>query len=148
MNSVKAIRGVLNNFLATYTSRNSDYDGYWLFGLLIKDLVNLNFDLLKDVKETSRPTPLQFAEISAARKFRHQLQKAGVSAARITEARLEITKTSDTICSFHGHWGRTAHVVRVYAHVKSNHSRLFTAETSLFVAPHSFFFERRSTRRL
>ena len=83
MNGVKPIKGALNNFLATYTSRNSDYDGYWLFGLLIKDLTNLNFDLLKEFKEPSRPTPLQFAEISATKKFRYQIQKAGVSIARI-----------------------------------------------------------------
>lgn len=148
MSSVKAIKGALNNFLATYTSRNSDYDGYWLFGLLVKDLTNLNFDLLKEFKEPSRPTSLQFAEISAAKKFRCQMQKTGVSVARIAEARLEITKTSDTISGFYGKWGRTAHVIRVYAHVKTNHGRLFTAETSLFAAPHSFFFESRSTRRL
>ena len=148
MNSVKAIRGALNNFLATYTSRNSDYDGYWLFGLLVKDLVHLDFDLLKEFKEPSRPTPLQFAEISAARIFRYQMQKAGVSAPRIAEARLKITKTPDTISNFQGHRAWTAHVLRVHAHVKSNHGRLFTAETTVLAAPHSFLFESRSTLRL
>jgi hypothetical protein len=108
MNSVKAIRGALNNFLATYTSRNSDYDGYWLFGLLVKDLVALDFDLLKEISHPSRPTPLQFAEISAAKKFRFQMQKAGVNSARVAEARLKITKTSDTLSGFQGHWACTA----------------------------------------
>jgi hypothetical protein len=28
----RAIRGMLRNFLGTYTSQYSDYKGYWLFG--------------------------------------------------------------------------------------------------------------------
>ena len=42
----RAIRGVLGNFLGTFTSRYSDYDGYWLFGFLVADLKDLRIDLL------------------------------------------------------------------------------------------------------
>ena len=30
-----ALKGVLAGFLGTYTSRNSDYRGYWLLGFLV-----------------------------------------------------------------------------------------------------------------
>jgi hypothetical protein len=38
--------GALHNFLATFTSGYSDYDGYWLFGFLLKDADELRIDLL------------------------------------------------------------------------------------------------------
>ncbi len=34
----RIIKAVLDNFLGTYTSRYSDFHGYWLFGFLVKDL--------------------------------------------------------------------------------------------------------------
>ncbi|MDR3406547.1 MAG: hypothetical protein P4L99_28945 [Chthoniobacter sp.] len=148
MKNVKAIKGALNNFVATYTSRNADYDGYWLFGLLVEDLTELKFDLLKEAKDLPHPTPSQFAEILAAKQFRHQMQSAGVSVARITEALLEITKSSDATSVMIGDRAYTSHLIHVCAQAKSNHGRLFKAETSVFAAPHSFFLESRSTRRL
>ncbi len=41
-----AIRGALNGFLGTYTSRYSDFGGYWLFGLVANELRQLQIDLL------------------------------------------------------------------------------------------------------
>jgi hypothetical protein len=44
----RIIKGVLHNFLGTYTSRYSDYDGYWLFGMLVRDVEELSIDLLPE----------------------------------------------------------------------------------------------------
>ena len=46
MASRRVIKGVLGNFLGTYVSRYSDYDGYWLFGFLVGDLGELRINLL------------------------------------------------------------------------------------------------------
>jgi hypothetical protein len=35
------LKGVLRNFLDTHVSRYSDFDGYWLFGLLMHDVGDL-----------------------------------------------------------------------------------------------------------
>ena len=42
----RIIKGVLHNFIGTYTSRYSDYDGYWLFGMVVRDVAELRIDLL------------------------------------------------------------------------------------------------------
>ena len=39
----RTIKGVLDNFLGTYTSRYSDYDGYWLFGMVVGEVTDYWF---------------------------------------------------------------------------------------------------------
>ena len=46
MASRSVIKSVLWNFLGTYMSRYSDYDGYWLFGFLIEDMGELEINIL------------------------------------------------------------------------------------------------------
>jgi hypothetical protein len=41
----RSITGVLCGFLGTYTSRYSDFDGYWIFGFLVAQVVDVKFDL-------------------------------------------------------------------------------------------------------
>src|SRR5262245_28787953 len=89
----KAVRGVLGNFLGTYTSRYSDSDGYWLFGFLVADLGELRIDLLAPPASDSEG-PLGLAVRSAAAKFADQMQKAGLVCPQIQEAWLTIRKLS------------------------------------------------------
>src|SRR4051812_17003733 len=93
--SCRAIKGVLHNFLETYTSRYSDYDGYWLFGMLLGELGQLDIDLLGTGCETSDRTPITAAVQLATTKFKDQIEKAGLSLSHIQEAQLAITKSPD-----------------------------------------------------
>jgi hypothetical protein len=33
----RIINGVLDNFLGTFTSRYSNYSGYWVFGMMVEE---------------------------------------------------------------------------------------------------------------
>src|SRR6266436_3851644 len=92
----RTITSVLHNFLGTYTSRYSDYDGYWLFGMLVADVAELKIDLLGSAFGTTVSTPIAAATQLAAQRFREQMKKAGLSVACVTEATLDITKLPDS----------------------------------------------------
>ena len=46
----KRVKGVLDNFLGTFTSRYLDHNGYWVFGMLVGDLGELRIDLLRSIE--------------------------------------------------------------------------------------------------
>ena len=46
MVSERAMKSVLHNFLETYTSRYSDYDGFWVFGFIVETMLPANIDLM------------------------------------------------------------------------------------------------------
>lgn len=73
----RSITGVLYGFPGTYTSRYSDLDGYWLFGFLVPEVVDVNFDLMGD-RAISVASPLAFAETLARAKFKEQMGKAAL----------------------------------------------------------------------
>lgn len=90
------MRAVLSNFLGTFTSRYSDFQGYWLFGFLIEDLVELRIDLLAPaVGEPGLPPDV--AIHTAVKKFEDQLQKARLDKRRIREAWLTIRKLPERL---------------------------------------------------
>jgi len=142
----RTIKGVLHNFLGTYTSRYSDYDGYWLFGMLVGDVGELKIDLLSPSAATSASAPVAAAIQLAAQKFREQMEKAGLSVSWVREARLDITRLPDSrrgpvngrVCA--------GHDVRFVARVVSDYGKAYESEMSVFVAPHDSGVELRSTR--
>ena len=91
----RIIKGVLHNFLGTYTSRYSDYDGYWLFGMLVRDVEELSIDLLCPSIDAASPLSAVAAIQLAAQKFREQMEKSGLSVLCAQEARLHIMKLND-----------------------------------------------------
>lgn len=89
------IKSVLYNFLGTYTSRYSDYGGYWLFGRLVRRLGELRIDLLNP-NYTARQTKVErIACWLAVQRFREQMEKAGIPLSRVRKASLEITRLPD-----------------------------------------------------
>ncbi len=87
----RVINGVLGNFLGTYVSRYSDYNGYLLFGFLVGELGELRFNLLgESVSETSSPKGV--AILSAVTKFEDHRRKMDLSRSRIREASLTIRR--------------------------------------------------------
>src|SRR3954464_10587593 len=99
MTTSRSLRGALRNFLSTYTSRYSDYDGYWLFGFLVPRLDQLSIDLLGP-SPTVVAHPLQAAIRSAIERFHDQLRKAGLDSARLRAARLDIRKLAEPVQGF------------------------------------------------
>ncbi|MCE9583307.1 MAG: hypothetical protein K8T20_12535, partial [Planctomycetes bacterium] len=65
----RTIEGVLYNFLGTYTSRYSDFDGYWLFGFIVESTSQLTLDLMAAPTATSSAAPMVAAAQLAAAKF-------------------------------------------------------------------------------
>src|SRR5206468_1458652 len=91
----RVVKAVLKNFLGTYTSRYSDYCGYWLFGFLVGDLDEVQFDLLTRAGGNQN-TPRAVATLLAATKFADQMCKAGLKPSQFRDARLRIKKLMGT----------------------------------------------------
>src|SRR4051794_32559527 len=88
----RAIKGVLGNFLETFTSRYSDYDGYWLFGFLVNEMEQLTINLLQSNTCAGASIPMAFAFKLAPLKFKEQMEKAGLEISCLKEACLVIKK--------------------------------------------------------
>jgi hypothetical protein len=144
--SRKAIKGVLHNFLETYTSRYSDYDGYWLFGVLIEELEQFNINLLDTGCGTTESAPMTAAVQLAATKFQEQMGKAGLSMSCIREARLAATKSSNLRNGYVNGHRSTGFDISFIARAVSHGGKSYECRKSVFVAPHDPDVELRSTR--
>jgi hypothetical protein len=82
------LKGVLAGFLGTYTSRYSDYQGFWLFGFIVGLPNPLEIDLL-GVQENAL-SPEDMAGDLARVKFREQLRKHGFELSAVRRTRLVI----------------------------------------------------------
>ena len=78
MSSRRIIKGVLHNFLVTFTSRYSDFEGYWVFGFLVADMDTVAINLLDASTESADDKPLTFAKRLAVQRFAEQIAKAGL----------------------------------------------------------------------
>lgn len=144
--SRKVIRGVLQNFLGTFTSRYSDVGGYWLFGLLAEEIDHLRIDLMGQGPGGTDQTPLAVARSLAGTKFAEQLAKADVPKSCLREAFLVITKSPDPrLGDVNGHVS-SGHDVTFTARAVTDLGKAYESATSLFIAPHDPGVELRSTR--
>lgn len=144
--SRKAIKGVLHNFLETYTSRYSDYDGYWLFGMLISESEQFMVDLLHIGDDRSEVTAIMTARLFAVMKFKEQMEKAGLNLSCIREAQLTITKSPDLRIGYvNGHRSAGFDVIFAARAVSPN-GKTYERQKSVFVAPHDPEVELRSMR--
>ena len=142
----RAIKGVLHNFLRTYTSRYSDYDGYWLFGLVAAQLGDVRVDLCADPPAGRVLTPLAALTEFARRKFREQLDKAGVPRRYIGEAELRVTRSdASTHGPVNGRWS-DGHDFTFTVRAVSDRRTTFQDQVTVFVALHDATLESRSTR--
>jgi hypothetical protein len=142
-----AIKGVLHNFLGTYTSRYSDYEGYWLFGILICDVKALRIDLLNPSVGATASASVAAATQLASQKFREQMQKAGFGTPNAREAMLCIQRLSDARSELVNGRVCAGNTVRFVATVVSDSGKKYGRELAVFVAPHDPKIERRSTRQ-
>ncbi len=143
----KTLNGALHNFLATLSSRYSDYDGYWLFGLLMVEVSELKMDLLGPSTIIS-PSPLVAKTIRiAVQKFREQMEKANLELSWIKEARLNIEKMPETQHGIvNGHRTLGSKVKLTVTGVFDN-GITYERNLFIFVAPHDASVETRSISR-
>jgi len=141
----RTVRGVLGNFLGTYTSRYSDYDGYWLFGFLVADLAELRIDLLATQVDDAN-TPVSVAVRSAVGKFDDQVRKAGLVRSQVREACLTIRRLPGSVEGpVNGH-SCAGYNISFSAGVLMDGGRRYEREQIVFVAPHDSKVELRSAR--
>lgn len=145
MTTRRVIKGVLGNFLGTYVSRYSDYDGYLLFGFLVRDLGELRINLLESHVDDPH-TPVGVAVLSAAAKFEDQYRKAGLQRSQIRDAWLTIRRlpgvdwgsVNDHSCAGF----RVSFLIRAVM----DDNKCYERERVAFVAPHDARVELRSAR--
>jgi hypothetical protein len=139
----RAIKGLLQNFLDTYSSRYSDHGGYWIFGLIVNDLNQLEIDLLAN-KVSPAATPLAAAEVLAIERFQKQAEKATFRLSSFSEARLTIAKLPEIVEDLAGSSRCAGYRLSLKATAVSERGRAYEREKLVFVAPHD---PRRELRR-
>src|SRR5688572_17083750 len=119
----RILKSVWHNFLGTYTSRYSDYGGYWVFGFLIPNLESVEFDLLAN-KTCERNSPIEFARNLASKAFADQVNKSRIAIGVIKEARLRIEKLPGVVAGLVNGYPSDGHLIRFFATVKMDTGRV------------------------
>src|SRR4051812_48896329 len=89
MIAIRKLRGGIDNFLAKFTSRNTDRHGWWLFGLVEGELDGLDVDLLSPPPRPNSPRNQYSAD--AIRLFQEQVEKNGGDLGWLSSATLRAT---------------------------------------------------------
>ena len=137
----RAMRSVLRGFLGTYTSRYSDFRGYWLHGQLPSDLLECTIDL--PGPRLFGTDPAEAVRRLAVRRFAEQLHKSGLTSDVVREATLRIAKTPEVVQGRQGDFVADGNMVRFTARSVMDNGRVYQDECTVFVAPHDPDKERR-----
>jgi len=140
------LNGVLHNFLGTYTSRYSDYNGYWLFGFLVRTLDVLEFDWLTEF-DGRATSPNDFSQQLAISRFAEQIHESGLDAQLVHEAYLRIERIAERVVSPVNGRPAKGFPMRFTAQAKADTGKQFSRDRTLFVAPHSPWREYRSSQK-
>lgn len=144
MTSRRVLKSILCNFLGTYTSRYTEYGGFWLFGFIVEKLNHEEFDLLQESDTRTMEASLARAAQLACQKFNEQVRKAGLDRSRIQSARLSISRMNDlTDVRILRGW-RGGRALNFSAHAVTDLGRKFTCEQFLMIAPHDPKLEYKS----
>ena len=146
MTKRRAIKGILHNFLGTFISRYSEFDGYWLFGFLVEDIQTTRIDLLSTNFEETDET-ISIAKQIAVRKFAEQFEKANIPISWLGEAFLEITKSpKPKECYVNGELC-TGYEMEFVANTVTDKEKLYKSASTIIVAPHNPIIELQSRHR-
>jgi hypothetical protein len=144
----RSLRGALHNYLGTLTSRYSDFDGYWILGLIVGDLgETTTIDLLSDSGLDIEPTPLAAFTRLAREKFREQIARQRIPVSFVRSAAVEIAKPATRTERYVNGHVTAGYGVTFSARAESDLHTIYVSRASVFVAPHDAAIERRSTRR-
>jgi len=143
----RQITGALCGLLDTLGSRYSDYDGYWIFGLLVRETDSLSFELLREESTATFSPVVAQARQLARLKFEEQLERARIPVTCVSSAKLVIQKLGDLrVGPVNGHL-MNGHQVCLSVEAVSDLGKKYYAEKFLFVAPHDPSVEHRSVRK-
>jgi hypothetical protein len=144
----RRLTGVLCAFLDAFVSRDSDYDGYWIFGLLVREADEFSFDLLRASSNIEGPPVFATAAHIARSKFARFLEKSRIPAEFVSDGRVVISKREPATRGLVN--GRTSngHQYSFQAEARSDLGKQYTARKIVFIAPHDPSVEHRSTRRI
>jgi hypothetical protein len=143
----RIIKGVLGNFLGTYVSRYSDYDGYLLFGFLVGDFAELRINLLGQ-SVADPDSPLGVAVLTAVAKFEDQRAKAHLASSRIREVSLTIRQLPGTVLGTTDGCSCEGFKISFLAEATMDDGKLYKRERVEFIAPYSEVGGARSTRAI
>jgi hypothetical protein len=146
MPRAREIVGVLYNFLGTFTSRYSDLDGYWLFGKLVSSTNEFTIDLMSSGASSAESAAMASARELARRKFREQMEKAGIPVSTLREGHLRVTKSPGSRMGLVNGQVSAGHELKFVATVFLNSGKHYANERPVFVAPHNPAIEQRSNR--
>jgi hypothetical protein len=142
----RRLTGVLGSFLDGFASRYSDYDGYWVFGLVARETDDATFELLPEVGVGASPTVAAASRIARARLVT-LLQKAKIPAECVASAKVRMSKLEPAVTGPVNGRLCLGHRFSLTADATSDLGKRYTAEKIVFVAPHDASVEHRSTRR-
>lgn len=143
----RRLTGVLCGFLDAFVGRDSDYDGYWIFGLLVREGDEVSLDLLAANSKIEGSPVLCVAARIARLKFAKVLQKSRIPVQFVSDARFVMSKLEPATRGLVN--GRTSdgHLYSLQAEATSDLGKQYTARKTIFIAPHDPSVEHRSTRR-
>lgn len=145
MYQAQSMRSVLDNFLSTLVSRNSDHDGYWLLGQIYCELTDLQADLLG--RSSGSPAePLGFAQKCVSDMFLDQMTKGRIRADRVRSALLNTSYVRAEVWRFVNGCCTPGSVVQFVAEATMSSGMKYTKSRDIFVAPHDPSRERQSMR--
>jgi hypothetical protein len=136
----RVLKSVLTGFLGTYSSRYSEFHGYWLFGFIIKSLDRMEVDLLvPGDSDHGHPARLVARQL-AAQRFYDQVTNHGLHLSMIRSAQLILERRPDD-GSLPGQHSRGGYNLHFVASVTADNGKSFERRTAVFVAPHDPKFE-------
>lgn len=142
MVSKRAIHQALAGFLGAYTSRNSEYDGYWLLGFLVACPNPWEIDLLQAPAGLRPDDPIEWAVTSARRTFHDQLEKARIDAHMLSSATLTLHTEGGGVVA-----GRPRVAIHFRASATVGGGRMFEHAVLVSAAAHDPTRESRSHGR-
>lgn len=142
MPNQRVIKGILHNFLGTYTSRYSNFNGYWLWGYLVIQSDPFCFNLLENIP--SDGTPLGVAKALAASTFQAQMAKQNLDLPRVSDASVCIAISPLEIAGQFNAMPCRGHIMQFKAQARMVTGFHAQHTQSRFVAPHRPSIEMQS----
>lgn len=140
MASRKLINSVLLGFLGTYTSRYSEFEGYFLFGFIVDSFSDITIDLLNFTSSAKETSPYYKMNSLAVEKFREQLDKAKLPFSMVKSATLSVRKGAsceDLLYTKIKPMMVSGFDFTFTARAVSDTGRIYEKRVTIFVAPHN-----------
>jgi hypothetical protein len=142
----RQIPGVLRSWLDTLVSRYTDYDGYWVWGMLQNETHSLDISI-KGPDSNLSLTRLQLSLLGYSRRRAQELfDLSPVPFDVISELSLSVQTMPDRVMVRQGTHISNGFITNLAACATSDLNKKYRVTVQFGVAPHSFWHEHRSSR--